>query len=403
MRYHAETGATADVVVIGAGTMGAWTALHSVRSGRRTVLVDAYGAGHPRATSGDETRIIRSSHGDDAFYARWSRRARERWIELGEATGERYFHEVGCLWFARRDDGFESASEATLRAEGIPVERLDRDAIAERWPHIGLDGIAFAVFEPEAGLLLARRGVAAVAATVTAEGGRFELLSVHPGRIAGSRLETVVASDGSEIAGGAFVFACGPWLPRLFPEVVGDLIKVTKQDVFYVGPPGGDGRFAAEWTPCFVDYDASYYGIPAIEGRGFKVAPDRYGPVFDPSHGDRMVDPESARLLRSYLGTRFPALADQPIVETRVCQYETTPDTHFLIDRHPDLENVWLVGGGSGHGFKHGPMIGETLLARLDGRPPGPGEERFRLDRPRQPMAGVRTGGDSIVTSWQGY
>ena len=406
MDHHVKTPRpvpTADVVVVGAGTMGAWTALGAVRSGRRTVLVDAYGAGHPRATSGDETRIIRSSHGADAFYARWARLARDRWIELGEAAGERFFHEAGCIWFARRDDGFEAASEATLRAEGIPVERLDRAAIAERWPHMGLDGVEFAVYEPEAGLLLARRAVAAVAAAVTAEGGRFELSSVRPGRAAGTRLETVVAPDGSEIAGGAFVFACGPWLPRVFPELVGDLIKVTKQDVFYVGPPGGDGRFAAEWTPCFVDYDAAYYGIPAVEGRGFKVAPDRYGPVFDPSHGDRMVDPESARLLRTYLAVRFPDLADQPIVETRVCQYETTPDTHFLIDRHPDLENVWLVGGGSGHGFKHGPLIGDLVVARLDGRAPGPGEERFRIDRPRLPTTGVRTGGDSIVTSWQGY
>jgi glycine/D-amino acid oxidase-like deaminating enzyme len=155
--------------------------------------------------------------------------------------------------------------------------------------------------------------------------------------------------------------------------------------------------------PSWVDYDAAFYGVPAADGRGFKLAPDRYGPIFDPSRGDRLVDPESARLVRDYLARRFPDLASQPFVETRVCQYETTPDTNFLIDRHPDWSNVWLVGGGSGHGFKHGPSIGAYVVSLLDGHQPAPDEGRFALDRPRQPQAGVRTGGDDMVRSWQGY
>ena len=179
---------------------------------------------------------------------------------------------------------------------------------------------------------------------------------------------------------------------------------MTKQDVCYFGPAGGDRRFDADALPCWVDYDAAYYGIPAVDGRGLKIAPDRYGPVFDPSHGDRLVDPETVRLARRYLAHRFPALADAPIVETRVCQYETTPDTHFVIDRHPDWENAWLVGGGSGHGFKHGPVIGRYVVERLGGAPAGPREARFALDRPRVPAAtGMRTGADSMAADWDGY
>jgi glycine/D-amino acid oxidase-like deaminating enzyme len=397
-------GATvSDLVVVGAGTMGAWSALRAQRGGRQTTLVDAYGAGHPRATSGDETRILRSSHGADAFYSRWARRAREQWVKFGEEEGETFYQEAGCVWFASREDGFEAASEATLRGEGIPVERLSPHQIVARWPQTGLDGVAFAIHEPEAGVLLARRAIAAVARAFVGQGGRFELASVQPGRTAGRRLDSVVSQDGIEIRGESFVFACGPWLPRLFPDVLGDLIRVTKQDVFFIGPGGGDGRFAAARMPCFVEYDAAFYGVPDVDGRGFKIAPDRYGPVFDPSAGERLVDPESARLVRHYLARRFPSLEHQPIVETRVCQYETTPDTHFLLDRHPRFDNAWLVGGGSGHGFKHGPVIGELVVSRLDGAAPGEGEERFALDRPRQPRAGVRTGGDSMVTSWQGY
>jgi sarcosine oxidase len=402
-RTGPQPAGAADLVVVGAGTMGAWTALCAQRGGRRTTLVDAYGAGHPRSTSGDETRILRASHGADGFYSRWARRARERWIAFAEQVGETLYREAGCLWFAARADGFEAASEATLRSEGIPVERLAPAEIDARWPQIGLDGVAFAIHEPEAGLLLARQAVAAVARAFSREGGHFEPASVRPGRSRGRRLESAIRQDGAEVQGDAFVFACGPWLPRLFPELLGDLIRVTKQDVFFIGPAGGDGRFDAERMPCFVEYDAAFYGVPAAEGRGFKVAPDRYGPVFDPSAGERMVDPESARLVRQYLARRFPSLEHQPIVETRVCQYETTPDTHFLIDRHPGFDNVWLVGGGSGHGFKHGPVIGELVVSRLDGEPPGAGEDRFSLDRPRLPLVGVRTGGDSMVTTWQGY
>ena len=393
-------GTSPDVVVVGAGVMGAWTALQARRQGRQTTLIDAFGAGHSRATSGDETRIIRASHGVDPFYARWSREAREAWIALGEASGERLFVPAGALWFAHAEDGFEASSEATLRKLGIPVERLSRAALAGRWPQLAADDLAFAVFEPEAGLLMARRGVAAVARQFEAEGGRFELASATPGRQHRRRLEAVVTGDGTRIAADQFVFAAGPWLPRLFPEVAGNLIRVTKQDVVFVGPPAGDRRFDADELPCWVDYGAAFYGIPAVEGRGMKLAPDRYGPVFDPTNGERIVDPESVRLARRYLSRRFPGLAGAPVVETRVCQYETTPDSHFVIDRHPDLDNAWLVGGGSGHGFKHGPVIGRHVVARLGGADPAPGEERFGLAHSRVPQAGVRTGADGMVEGW---
>ena len=393
-------GPAADVVVVGAGVMGAWTALQARRQGWRITLIDAFGAGHSRATSGDETRIIRASHGADQLYARWSREARQDWIAFGDATGEDFFVPAGALWFARSDDGFEAASEATLRGLDIPVERIAPTELTARWPQLAADDLAFAIFEPEAGLLMARRGVAAVARQFSAEGGRFELAWAALGERTGRRLDAVVTADGARHAADQYVFSAGPWLPRLFPEVAGDLIRVTKQDVVFVGPPAGDGRFSAEHLPCWVDYGAAFYGIPGVEGRGLKLAPDRYGPVFDPSRGERIVDPESVRLARRYLARRFPDLADAPVVETRVCQYESTPDSHFVIDRHPELDNVWLVGGGSGHGFKHGPVIGRHVVARLAGASLAPGEERFGLGHTRMSQATMRTGADGMVAGW---
>ena len=391
-----------ELVVVGAGTMGAWTALNARRAGLTTTLIDAYGAGNSRSTSGDETRIIRASHGDDRLYAAWSRVAREAWIAFGDLVGETILVPVGALWLAHREDGFERASESLLRGMDIPVERLSPADVSERWPQMAVDDLAFATFEPEAGLLMARRGVAAVARRFADEGGRVELGWGRPGRADGRRL-LEVATDEGVIRGDQFVFAAGPWLPRLFPRVFHDLIRVTKQDVIFVGTPAGDGRFEADRLPCWVDYDAAFYGIPAIDGRGMKIGPDRYGPVFDPSHGERIVDPESVRLARRYLARRFPAMADAPVVETRVCQYETTPDTHFIIDRHPDFDNCWLVGGGSGHAFKHGPVIGDLVVRLLTGEPRAPDEVRFELGHARAARANLRTGADGMVEGWSDW
>ncbi|MEO8438080.1 MAG: FAD-dependent oxidoreductase [Chloroflexota bacterium] len=383
---------SADVVVIGAGVMGSWIALRARREGWRTTLIDAFGAGHSRATSGDETRIIRASHSDDPFYSRWSREALPLWNALADATGERLFVPSGVLWLAHEEGGWEASSEITLRGLGIPVERLTPAEISDRWPQLMADDLSFAIFEPEGGFLMARRAVAAVARTFVAEGGQFELAWAEPGAKDGRRLLAVTTSGGVRHAAETFVFAAGPWLPRLFPEVVGSLIRVTKQDVIFLGPPAGDDRFSAENLPCWLDSEGTFYGVPAVDGRGTKIGPDRYGPPFDPTDGERIVDPDSIRTMRAYLAMRFPALVDAPVVETRVCQYETTPDSQFIIDRHPDFDNVWLVGGGSGHGFKHGPVIGRHVVGRLRDVPLAPGEERFGLDHDRKPGSIHRTG-----------
>ena len=401
----ARTGAggAPDVLVVGAGVMGAWSAFFAQRAGQRTALVDAYGVATPRATSGDETRTIRSAHGRDVFHARWARASRDDWRAFGAEWGEELFIEAGALWFARRDDGFEAASEPVLRDLAIPYEHLSPDEVAARWPQVAPDELAFALFEPEAGVIRARRGVEAVARAFAREGGRFDRAVVRPGASSGDRLIDVVEPDGSRRSAGSFVFACGPWLPRLFPDVLGSVIRVTKQDVFLLGPPGGDDRFGPSAMPAWVEYDRAFYGIPSVDGRGFKIAPDRSGPLFDPTAGERIVDPESLRLARAFLRTRFPGLAAQPVIETRVCQYETTPDTQFVIDRHPAWSNVWLVGGGSGHGFKHGPQIGRYVAARLGGAPAGPDEERFSIAQPRRPAIGMRAAGDAAATDSTTY
>jgi glycine/D-amino acid oxidase-like deaminating enzyme len=190
-------------------------------------------------------------------------------------------------------------------------------------------------------------------------------------------VRAVRLQNGTELSGDLFVFACGAWLPAVFPEVLRGRIRPTRQVVIYFGTPAGDDRFGPHRMPAWIDLSAGTYGVPDLEGRGLKVGIDTHGPQFDPDDDDRTLDEESVRQTRSWLARRLPAMAYAPIVESRICQYENTPAGDFLIDRHPDYENVWIAGGGSGHGFKHGPAVGEYVAALITRR--AEPEARFTL------------------------
>ncbi len=357
-----------DVAVIGAGVFGSWTAWQLAHRGLSVLLVDAWGPGHSRSSSGGESRIIRMGYGADELYTRMAMRSLPQWEQA--LRGKGLFQRTGVLWIARARDAHSEATRETLVRAGVPIEVLSATDIARRFPQMRLeDADAFGIFEPESGALLARRAVAAVVEEAVREGVAYCAGAVQ--RPAGrGTLTAVRLADGEEIVAGEFVFACGPWLPKLFPALLGNRIHPTRQEVLFFAPPSGDRRFAPPQLPVWIEFiDArGPYGFPDLEGRGFKLAFDRHGPAFDPDSGERWIAPEAVSTARAYLAERFPALRDAPLTEARVCQYENTCNGDFLIDRHPDFSNVWLVGGGSGHGFKHGPAVGEYVAARmLDG------------------------------------
>lgn len=366
-----------EIVVIGAGAFGSWTAHHLLTSGARVTLVDAYGPANARASSGDESRIIRCGYGPDEIYTRWARRSLAQWRALFERVGRGHaplFHACGVLWLTGADDRYAAATHDTLRRCGEPVVRFDRAALRERFPHIAGDD--FALFEPDGGVIMARRAVQMLAADLVTRGARPLRGRVAAPRVEG-RLRRVRLDDGRELQGAAFVFACGPWLPALFPELLAGRIRPTRQVVIYFGSPAGDSRFGPERTPAWVDFAAGIYGVPDLEDRGLKVGLDRHGPPFDADTGDRVVDAASIDTARAWLARRMPVMASAPVSESRVCQYENTATGDFLIDRHPEMDNVWIAGGGSGHGFKHGPAVGEHVAALVRGE--AAPEPRFAL------------------------
>jgi sarcosine oxidase len=367
---------TPDVAVVGAGSFGVWTAWHLRQAGLGVVLLDQYSPGNARSSSGGESRIIRMGYGADEVYTRFALRSLAAWQRLGDATGEALFHATGVLWLGRVGDRYTLDTLATLARLGVPHERLAAADIGARYPQFVLDEEVWGILEPASGALMARRAVQAVARDAVHAGVEYRTAAVAP-PVVRTRLDALKVGDGAEIRAGTFVFACGPWLPKLFPELLGARIFPTRQEVFFFGPPAGDERFAPPRMPTWIDFGAEIYGLPDLESRGFKVAPDRHGGPIDPDTDERLVAAESVARVRAFLARRFPALADAPLLETRVCQYENTSNGDFLIDRHPEADNVWLVGGGSGHGFKHGPAVGEYVAKRLAG---GAQEEpRFSL------------------------
>jgi monomeric sarcosine oxidase len=372
------------VAVVGAGAFGGWTALYLLRRNVRVTLIDAWGPGNSRSSSGGETRIIRGTYGPNQPYTRMAARALRLWKEHEAQWGVHVLHRTGVLWMATSaDDQFERSSLLMLRDAGVAYEELSGKELSKRWPQINVEDVRWAIYEPEGGFLSARLACQTVVDQFVKEGGDYKQAAVLPHDLEDGARHGLTLSDGSQLSADRYVFACGPWLGKLFPETIGILIRPTKQDVFFLGTPAGDDRFAEDKLPVWADHrDRFIYGIPATDGRGFKVADDTRGAEFDPTSGERVVSADGLKAIRDYVAFRFPALQDAPLIETLVCQYENTPDNHLIIDRHPAAENVWLVGGGSGHGFKHGPAVGEKVaeVVMEDKKP----DQIFRLARFRK-------------------
>ena len=371
-----------EVAVVGAGVFGAWTALQLLELGARVTLVDAWGAGHLRGTSCDESRVIRCGYGARTWYSAWAWRALAQWKAFQRDVKQELFVPSGVLWLCAEENEYARASQAALRTLKAPVERMNRASLEKRYPQFDYGGITFAYHEPKAGYLRARMATMAVAQAVQDAGGRVMIAQAEsPATDAqpGKPCRKLRLASGGSIEAEHFVFACGPWLPKLFPDLLGRRILVTRQDVFYFGPPAGNAQFAAPRMPVWLDPGPHFYGIPSAESRGVKVADDWSGPPFDPTDGERRVLPESLEAARAYLGQRLPKLADAPVIETRVCQYERTPDSSVVIDRHPRHSNVWLVGGGSGHGYKLGPALGEFVARHVLGKRAEPIPDAMRL------------------------
>ena len=366
----APLGSTSHVAVIGAGVFGAWTAHHLLRSGHRVTLVDAHGPGNALASSGGESRLTRAAYGKDAIYTRMALDSLPQWKELSAIAGLPIFVATGVLFFFPTLEPYLDESVAAHRQLGLPSELLTPPEMARRFPMIDFAGVKAGLYEPGFGALMARRSVQTLVERFVRDGGTHVRGAVLPPSAGASgRLDAVALASGERIAADQFVFALGPWLPKAFPDLLGRRIVATRQEVFFFAPPAGDRRFTPEAMPSWADFNGGdiFYGFPDLENRGVKFAQDAHGAVVDPDTQDRRPSEAALAEIIAFRDRRFPLLRNAALTEARVCQYENSSNGDFLIDFHPRLKNLLLVGGGSGHGFKHGPEVGRHAAARLFG------------------------------------
>jgi monomeric sarcosine oxidase len=375
----APLGSRVHVAVIGAGVFGAWTAHHLLKAGHRVTLVEAHAPAHSRASSGGESRMTRAAYGKDEIYARMASDSLAQWKALSLASGLPIFHETGVLFFSAARDSYLTDSLKVAQRLTLPTQELTPAEMARRYPMIDFTGIVTGLIEPGFGALMARRAVQTLVDRFVRDGGKYlqasVMLPAGTGKLASVRL-----SSGDNLAADAFVFAAGPWLGKLFPALLADRIFATRQDVFFFAPPAGDRRFGIGAMPGWADMNGGdlYYGFPDLEGRGVKFARDTHGVRVDPDTQSRRPTDQALADVVAFRDRRFPALRGAPLTEARVCQYENSSNGDFLIDRHPEMPNVVLVGGGSGHGFKHGPEVGR-IAAALAASGGAQSEPRFSL------------------------
>jgi glycine/D-amino acid oxidase-like deaminating enzyme len=376
------------VVVVGAGAFGGWTALHLLRKGYQVTLIDQFGPGNNQSSSGGETRLIRAFYGDRKIYFDLTLRALDLWKENQPKMTTKILHQNGLAVFvtANKDSAVEAAIPMYANA-GLVFEKLSASEAAKRWPGISFSDVDHVMFDPVAGFIESRRACAEVRDLFVKEGGKFIQDQVLKENIKSGKNSSVTLSNGASLEADAFVFACGPWLVRLFPLLTQKL-KVTRQVCFFFASPQNASDMMENKLPTWFNKTpegkVDVYGVPGNEYRGFKIAAeltDNITDKFDSYH--RYYTPEELDFAEQKLALRFPAMKGRPMIESRVCQYTETPDAHFILDKHPEADNVFIMGGGSGHGYKMGPSMGE-LAAQLVAGEKKP-TDTFSLDRLLKP------------------
>lgn len=352
------------IVVVGAGINGVTAAIELRRRGHEVILVDPGPLPHPLAASTDISKAVRAAYGPDQDYTELAERSIERWRKWNREFKTELYHEVGCLFLRRQPmqpGDFEFESLGVLKKRHHSVEHFDADKLREKFPAFAAGCYQEAFLDREAGYAESGTVVATLVARAKSlgvqlrEGAQFAALDEKSERVNG-----VVLKDRESIAADRVVFATGAWTPYLLPFTA-KLFRATGHPVFHLKPANPE-LFASDRFPFFgADISTTgYYGFPLNQGV-VKIANHGPGREMSPDSPERVVSAGEETDLREFLRSAMPALADAPIVYTRICLYCDTNDGDFWIASDPDRDGLVIATGDSGHGFKFAPVLGEII------------------------------------------
>ena len=342
--------------MVGAGVAGVMSALSLQQRGYKVSLIDRWEPGHPRASSSDYNRLFRNIHGADRMYTKWARQSRLQWMELQVELNCVLYVESGVLVIAtERHSAWEDSTFATFDELGVPYFKFDVDELSIRFPQFKFNNVAYGIYEPEAGALMAHRAIIELTKKFVRQGGKVHRCHVR------SDGDERLNIEGKVLDADLIVASAGPWLGDMYPRTIAPILDVVRQNIIYTSTPDADTSYDSDNMPGWIDHGYSAYGAPSIEGTGVKAAIAWTEAIIDLDNDERIVDQATFTRTRQYIRNRMPGLAGQRAVDQKACQIAMTPDTHFIIDHHPQHENVLIVGGCSGHLFKHGPVVGEFV------------------------------------------
>lgn len=363
-----------DVIVVGAGAFGGWTALNLQSQGTKVRLIDAWGPGNSRSTSGDELRGIRSSYGDRpgdqaAQWGSWAKRAMAKWRDWDATWGRemkiQLYFTCGDLIMRATNDAFIRNNRTMWDKIGAKYDVLTKDEVKYRFPQFNVEDMEYFLYEPEAGMARARRSCEAVAGVFKQFGGELQTARAWPTTQMAGKMPALQTSSGDLVSAGTYVFACGPWLRKVFPVLLGNRMRTPLGSVYYFGAPPGEYRMQYPNVPTY-NYPGST-GWPSApdDNIGFRVRAGGGAQGSDPDVTERVWDTAAMQRTRDFVNLRFPLLKDAPILKIHSCHYESGSGGNFIVDKHPDMDNVWIVGSGMAEGFKFGPVIGEYAANRI--------------------------------------
>jgi monomeric sarcosine oxidase len=364
-------------IVVGGGVMGLATGCALAGRGAQVTVLERFSVAHERGSSHGLTRAIRHEYGPAAIYTEMVARSFPLWDELARETGRHLYTETGVLTLGQEDDGHALPGLETMRAAGLPVERLTAEECRRRFPQFVPDGYDAITYNPRGGMLHASECLLALADRLRARGGELRegtAVEVVQGSSAGVRVRL---ADGEVLMADRAVVTVGPWIHDVLPELRLP-VRPTRQQVIYLGGLPAE-RFGVGVFPVFLA-KMEYYGFP-LQGPGWlKVASHVFGATHDPNV-PQQIDADEVERVRAWAREVIPEAGDAPVVATDLCMYDLVADEDFILDRHPASPHVIVGSGFSGHGFKFGVLIGEVLAALALDEDPGLPLDRFQLQR----------------------